>query len=370
MNKKVIIFGTRPEFIKLIPVMSEIGKRKLKENYITIFTGQHEELIRELFISFDYNPDITISFVECNNSLSHSFSSIIYKIQDAIKLILKSFPIDYILGLGDTTSCACAAMMAFLNGIPFAHIEAGLRTNNLGSPFPEEYFRRIISLSSTIHFAPTKKAVENLLIEGICQKKIILSGNTIVDAIGIINKKISDECLTKTYEEEKEYSGNIIITCHRRENQNEKFSAIVETINILAKENPMYLFLWVGHQSPFVISKLTDPSISMIPNLKIIHPVSVMELYSLYARSKLIITDSGGIQEEAPSFNIPVIVIRDFTERNESVEHGYSILAGNCKEKILNSFNQLINRPVKKMKNPYGDGKAAQKIVEFLQNGN
>jgi UDP-N-acetylglucosamine 2-epimerase (non-hydrolysing) len=366
MGKKLIVFGTRPEFLKLLPVFMEIKKQRKEENYCCLFTGQHLDLTRDLFRQFNFTPDYSIYSLLHDNSLSYSFAEILSGIQNVIDEIQKSAGLSMIIGQGDTTSCVCSAMCAFFNEIPFVHIEAGLRTHDIKNPYPEEYFRRIISLSTTIHFAPTEKALQNLLEEGINRDKIIITANTIVDTIGIIKSMIAETGHRSIDDIPSDLKRNIIISCHRRENQNSRYHVLIDTIKVLANENPSFNFLWLSHSTPFVKAELKNSVFEHEPNIHIFEPMGAMELYKQYLTSKLIITDSGGIQEEAASFNIPVLVIRDKTERIESTSLGYSILTGINRDQIIQSFYQLLNLGEIEMKNPYGDGKASERIINYL----
>jgi len=345
----------------------EIKRQGLENNFVLIFTGQHEDLTKDLFERFEIKPNYTIHIKNSYSKLSYAFSDILSGIQKIIENIRRTDKISMIIGQGDTTSCVCAAMCSFFNGIPFGHIEAGLRTNDFKNPYPEEYFRRIITLTSTINFAPTIRAKENLLKEGIRKENIILTGNTIVDAIEIIRTHIpkpetkNNHC--KNFINSK---NNILITCHRRENQNNKFYTLVETIKLLANENPSLNFIWISHKTPFIKNELTSETFLDQNNIFVISPINVIEIYNLYNNTRIIITDSGGVQEEAPSFNIPVIIIREHTERTESIDLGYSKLSSNLKEDLICSFNNLIKLRPMKMENPYGDGKASQRIVNYL----
>jgi UDP-N-acetylglucosamine 2-epimerase len=366
MSKKLVVFGTRPEFIKLLPVIDEIKKQKLEEAFVFVFTGQHGEMTKELFHHFNFKPFVSIPLRNLNNSLSRSFAYILTGLQKIIDDIQKSYDISMIIGQGDTTSCACAAMSAFYNEIPFAHIEAGLRTNNFNKPFPEEYFRRIISLTTTIHFAPTESARENLLREGIAAEKIVITGNTIVDVIEMIKPMISGKNI-RLLDDRLKSANNILITCHRRENQNGNFHILAGAIKTLSAKYSSYNFIWISHKTPFIMKELKAGNFNDHPNIFILPPVGLPDMYYLYSITKLIITDSGGIQEESPGFHIPVIVTREFTERNESVKLGYSIISGMNREKIIDSFNYLIQQPGMIMKNPYGDGKSGKRIVDYLK---
>lgn len=368
MNKKVIVFGTRPEFIKLLPLIIEINNQGLNESYLYVFTGQHTILIEDLFIFFDFKPTYALQEKDQRNSLSHSFSHILSGIQEVITTIKKTHLITGIIGQGDTTSCTCAALCAFFNQIPFFHVEAGLRTNNITNPFPEELFRKIITLSSNIHFAPTIIASENLLREGIPKENIFITGNTIVDAIEIIKSKLREKSSDFSILEKLHSRKLVLITCHRRENQNEKFIELIETIKSLAIENKSMQFIWISHETPYVKSNLTNQQFAGINNVLTLSPISIFALMNLYQNTVLIITDSGGIQEEAPSFNIPVILIRDECERPESIIKGYALKVGINKNQILEAFNQMINQEKIEMLNPYGNGIAATTILKHLNN--
>jgi UDP-N-acetylglucosamine 2-epimerase (non-hydrolysing) len=359
-GKNLIVFGTRPEFIKLLPIISEIEIRGLKEQFYYVYTGQHTDLIFDLFKVFQFKPDHCISININSTSLSQSFTHIISGLQNIIdKNIIQ---IKRIIAQGDTTSCVCAAIFAFLNQIPFTHIEAGLRSGNMLHPYPEEFFRKIISLASSVHFAPSVKAKENLIQEGIDDPKIIVTGNTVVDAIKLIHNNNKELELHDVVE-----CSTILITCHRRENQDVIFPELMKAVKVLARENPELKFIWIKHPAPLIQMQLNQDSFLGLDNVVVSSPLNVNELYSLYYRTKLIITDSGGIQEEAPSFNIPVIVIRKHTERMESVELGYSILVTDIKADLVKSFNKMKNLPTRLMKNPYGDGNATQRIMSFLK---
>lgn len=367
MNKKVIVFGTRPEFIKFLPVIIEIQRQHLDNDYFYIYTGQHTDLINDLFEFFGFKPSYTLQLKNQSNSLSHSFSHILSGIQEVIESIKNDFKISIIIGQGDTTSCACAALCAFFNNIPFGHVEAGLRTNDLANPFPEELFRKIISLTSTINYAPTIKAKENLLNEGIKKENIIITGNTIVDALEMLRPLASTKVSANSIVRHFDSKNIVLITCHRRENQNEKYMELIDSIKTLAAENKSLQFIWISHVTPFIKKQLTRVQFEDISNIHIMPPLNIFELFFLYEKTRLIITDSGGIQEEAPSFNIPVIIIRDHTERTESIELGYSVISGLNKDRLIGSFNKIINQQPVKMINPYGNGHAAQLIISNLK---
>ena len=364
MKYNVIIFGTRPELLKVVPIIQEIKNRDICAKYKIICTGQHKELIEELLKKFDVIPDITLPLNNYNLSLSETLSILLKEIQLFVSNEKEN--IGYIMAQGDTTSCLAAAMVSYLNKIPFAHIEAGLRTYDLKKPFPEEYFRRIISLSTKIHFTPTTTAKFNLIKEGINEEKIIITGNTIIDLIENLKDK-PYKTDNKQIENFLNSKNNILITCHRRENQNNNFIKLISTIKDLALSFPELNFLWLWSKNPFVLASLQNDSFSSISNISIIDPVNIFDMIHLYKSSKLIITDSGGIQEEAISFSVPTIVIREETERKEAINVGNSILVGNSSEKIKDAFRSLINIPHNIAINHFGDGKASIRIIDYFE---
>ena len=364
-TKKIIVFGTRPEFIKLLPIIERLNQLGLQDKYIFIFTSQHTDLIYDLFDLFNFTPSYTIKPKNSNNSIVNSYSFILNKLQKIIDKIKSSYNIGVIISQGDTTSCLSAATIAFTNNIPFAHIEAGLRTNNLKSPFPEEYFRRIISLSTSIHFAPTKIAYQNLIEENFSNEDIIITGNTIIDAITIIKEKTSKLSFKKLAKFKKKK--NILITYHRRENQTNKFNTFISAIKNIAQQNEEYNFIWILHKNPYFVKIEMQQFFENEKNIQILDHINVLDLYYLYNYSKLIITDSVGIQEEAPSFNIPVIIIRSETERVESINLGYSFLVKNIEKDLMKKFKTVLNSPFQNMNNPYGNGNASQLIIEYIE---
>jgi UDP-N-acetylglucosamine 2-epimerase (non-hydrolysing) len=362
MDKKIIVFGTRPEFIKLLPLIWEISRLGIGHEYYFLFSGQHNQLVKDLFTQFGFTPDESISFVDHNNSLPDSFIHLLSALQKSIdRLKLDHEPV-MMIGQGDTTSCLCAAFCAYLNRIPFTHIEGGLRTNTLEHPWPEEYFRKIISLSSTTHFVPTDSAKENLIREGIAPQNIHVTGNTIVDVIHHFKSTTADIQI-------QEKKNKILISCHRRENQRINFETLAGKVIELARINREYQFIWLTHPN---IAHFPGKGIELMlkeKNISVSPPVSFTELYSIYSCVKMIISDSGGVQEEAPSFNIPVIVIREHTERMESVKLGYSATVSDIESELIPQFNKFMKMQAGGMQNPFGDGNAAVRIISHLQQG-
>ncbi len=362
-EKVVFIFGTRPEFIKLIPIFRLIEKKGLSDYFIYLYTGQQPDLVEELFSLFNFKPHLSFTVKMRNNSLCLSHSDLLLGIQNMVDKINANNKICLIVGQGDTTTCLSASMAAFMNKIPFAHIEAGLRTFDLSTPFPEEYFRRVISMTTDIHFAPTASAFENLVKEGIAPENILITGNTIVDSVNLM-KEFSDMDVDKekSFPERK----SVIISCHRRENQSIRITKLIQIIKQLALEYEDYSFFWLSHSSPAVKADLENGRLADVKNIHILSPLKLNEMHTLYRSAILIISDSGGIQEEAPSFNLPVIVIRDKSERIESVERGYSFIVDISYETIKRTFNMILITGLTEMENPYGDGKASERIIEYI----
>jgi len=363
MKYNLIVFGTRPELLKLIPVILEIRKRNLDNRFKILCTNQHQELIADLLKLFSIEPDISLPISNYKRSISETLSDIIKEFQSYVEL--NDSYIHYVIAQGDTTSCLAAAMVAFLNKKQFAHIEAGLRTFDNDNPFPEEYFRKIVSLSTNIHFTPTYTAKQNLLKENVQASKVIHTGNTIVDLMNMLKIR-QYQCKNESIKRFLKTTNNIIITCHRRENQNGNFDILIESIKELATTNPELNFIWLSHLNPFVNSKTKNESLRKISNITVVQPVSIFDMVELYKSTRLIITDSGGIQEEAVSFSVPTIVIRDKTERPESIEVENSELVGNSPEKLKAAFYKFLSRKKKVLKNPFGDGNAASIIIDFF----
>lgn len=353
--KKVVIFGTRPEFIKLLPLIREINIRKKRKDYHFIFTGQQSEIIKEIIHQFNFRPDEEIKFKDHKNDLASSFSYLFHEINKRITDLNNKTGCTVIIAQGDTTTCVCASMVAFMSKIPFAHIEAGLRTGQLNNPWPEEYYRKIISVASTLHFTPTKQASLNLIREGVSKKNIFLTGNTVVDFIA-----------DNFHAPEKRGKEKIIvITIHRRENQESVVRKLILQILKLSEELQDYKIIWIKHPA---IEKTGHYSLlAGKKNISVLSPLPVLELYQLLRRSSLVITDSGGLQEECPSFNLPALIIRENTERNESIDLKYAFLIKHVGNNFTSIVKKVLNSNYPQMKNPFGKGVAAKKILDILE---
>jgi UDP-N-acetylglucosamine 2-epimerase (non-hydrolysing) len=375
MKKKILItVGTRPELLKVISLYFELKKNKSFNVYL-YFSGQHRELISELSKMFQIKPDFLSRIKITNNSLNN-LTSVITK--NADRIIKKTKP-DLVIVHGDTATTYSTALAAFYQNIPVAHLEAGLRTYDLHNPFPEELYRQVVSRIATYHFAPHIENKRILQNENVNSKKIFVTGNTIIDALKLINLKINknkDYALSLNRKLSAILNFNylrenyILITTHRRENLDGGIESILKALKSLSKKYKQFRFVLVVHPNPkvrkFIYSNLVNKK-----NIHIIQPLNYDLFISLVSKTKLILTDSGGIQEEAPSLGIPVLVLRKKTERKRSISYNYSKLIGsefkniivNC-EKLLKDKKLLKNKT--RSQDIYGDGKASTKIVKIL----
>ncbi|MHB8278540.1 MAG: non-hydrolyzing UDP-N-acetylglucosamine 2-epimerase [Candidatus Humimicrobiaceae bacterium] len=378
MNKKIkvlISFGTRPEGIKMAPVIKEMQKSPQKFELIVCSTGQHKEMLGQVTDFFEIKPDIELNVMTQGQSLSTLSSKIIGHMEDVFN---KEKP-DIVLVQGDTTTAFLTAFIAFYQKIKIGHVEAGLRTYNKYSPFPEEINRQLVSKIADLHFAPTKNTYENLIKEGIDESSIILTGNTIVDAINWGINKIENKSEGEKSEDVKYLSGLlekdkkiILVTMHRRESFGEDIINVCKALKLISQKYNNINIVYPVHLNPNVNGPVKE-ILGNIKNIKLIKPLSYEPFLWLMNKSYFIITDSGGVQEEAPTLKKPVLVIRKFTERAESVELGISKLVGTDTEDIIKNASLLLDSKdeYKKMVavlNPYGDGKASEKIAEAILN--
>lgn len=370
MSKKVsIIFGTRPEAIKLVPVILELKKHAEFEVSVCI-TAQHREMLDQVLEIFEITPDCDLNIMKPNQSLSDLTANCI-KLLDRY---VKEFNPDIILVQGDTTSAFAGSLVAFYNKILVGHVEAGLRTWNKYSPFPEEINRVLTTKIADIHFAPTKLSKENLLNDNVESSKILITGNTVIDALKIARGKV---ILNKPHvpgiDQDIIYKDDrklVLITGHRRENFGDSFNNICIAIAELAAKFDDVYFVYPVHMNPNV----REPVFRLLgnkSNVFLIEPLSYLPFVSLMMRSTIILTDSGGVQEEAPSLGKPVLVMRENTERPEAIDAGTVKLVGTSVNKIIEETTDLLLDETKFNKmanaiNPYGDGKAASRIVDEL----
>lgn len=365
--KILLCFGTRPEAIKMAPLYHELKKQKTFEVKLCV-TAQHREMLDQVLNFFEIVPDYDLDVMLPNQTLNGLSAQILSKM-DAV---LNDVNPDLVLVHGDTTTSAMVALAAFHKGIKVGHVEAGLRTYNKQSPFPEELNRQLTGRIADYHFAPILKASQNLLNEGVKNTAIVVTGNTVVDALFLTLEKLENG-YTNTKIETLKNNINfnkkiILITGHRRESFGKGFENICKAILEIAKNKEVEM-VYPVHLNPNV-QDIVFKMLSGIKNIHLIEPLDYPAFIWLMSKSSLIISDSGGIQEEAPSLNIPVLVTRETTERDEGIKAGYSFLVGTDKEKIVLKTNELLNsfNGFENKENPYGDGKASEKIVHFIKN--
>lgn len=368
-KKILIVIGTRPEAIKVAPLYAEIKKSK---NFILklCISGQHKEMMDQALTAFDMKIDFTATSSTKNQNLN-LLSSKLFK---GLDKVYSDFSPDIVLVHGDTTTTQVASMTAFLRGIRVGHIEAGLRSNDKDSPFPEEINRRVASLVADFHFAPTERARQNLIQENLPQKNIFVTGNTVIDSLKKTIQKIdSEKSVLKKIDKNllKIISENIgkklvLITGHRRENFGISFENICLAIKDLSEAFEEVIFIYPVHLNPNV----RKPVMNLLKNKKnifLIEPLDYLSFLFLMKKSSLVITDSGGLQEECPSLGVPLILMRDKTERPEIFEYDGFSMTGPDRKKIFNSSKKFLNSQKKiTKKNPFGDGKASKRIVKIL----
>lgn len=359
--KIIVVFGTRPEAIKMCPLIKEIKRRK-NLNCIVCVTGQHREMLDQVLDVFKITPDFNFSIMKKNQTLY----DITYLVMDGMKKVLKQEKPDVVLVHGDTTTTFAAALACFYEKIPVGHVEAGLRTYNIYSPFPEEFNRQAVDIVSSYYFAPTERSRQNLLKEGKDVSKIYVTGNTAIDAL---KTTVSQECNLE-WKSWSENSRLLLLTAHRRENLGKPLENIFKAIKEIVEKHDDVKVIYPIHYNPQV-RECANKILGEEERVKLIDPLNVVEFHNLINISYLILTDSGGIQEEAPSLGKPVLVLRDTTERPEGVEAGTLRLVGTNKNTICREVEKLLNdeEEYKKMsetKNPYGDGNASKRIVDIL----
>ena len=369
MKRILIIFGTRPEAIKMAPLVKEFQKYPEKFETKVCVTAQHREMLDQVLDFFEIEPDYDLDLMKPGQNLYSLTANIITSLQP----VLEGFKPNYVFVHGDTTTTMAGSIAAFYSGAKVCHIEAGLRTNNKLSPFPEEINRQVTGRIADYHFAPTETSKENLLAENISEEQILVTGNTVIDALLQSVEKVNSNPSSLTLNLEKKI-GNaevILVTGHRRENHGEGFIRICEALKEISTKKPDLKIVYPVHLNPQV-QEPVNRILKDIPNIILIEPLAYQDFIWLMNRSKIIITDSGGVQEEAPSLGKPVLVMRDTTERPEAVEAGTVILVSTVKALIVNeTLGLLDNRDrftkMSQLHNPYGDGSASERIVNFIQ---
>ncbi len=369
MDKKniLVVFGTRPEVIKLAPVILEMKKFPEYFNVIICNTEQQKELSNQTLAYFGLNADINLDVMKQNQSLLEVQTRIL----TALNNVYSSNKIDATIVQGDTMTVLCGALASFYNKIPVFHVEAGLRSYDIYEPFPEEVMRQMTSRVAELHFAPTEKNRQALLKENIPDRKIHVVGNTVIDALFCL----SEETLSKAAKFFKEKNIKVddklvLITAHRRENHGERIDRIIEAIKHLAEKYNEHTFVIPVHPNPNVKNKIHE-RLGKFANIKLLEPLDYPYLVYLMKNAKLILTDSGGIQEEAPSFGCPTFVMRYETERQEGIDAGVSVLVGADYDKITSLSEKILSDTKEntrlKASNPYGDGTSAKKITSIIK---
>lgn len=382
MKKVMLVFGTRPEAIKMCPLVKEFQKDTKNFETIVCVTGQHREMLDQVLTIFDVKPDYDLNIMKQGQDLTDVTARVLTGLRDVFK---KCRP-DVVLVHGDTTTSTAGALTAFYAQIPVGHVEAGLRTHNIYSPWPEEMNRQITGRIATYNFSPTPLSEKNLLEENV-HGKIVVTGNTVIDALHMVVEKLkNDLALAKEQEKILAKAGYdvmrlkdgkklVLITGHRRENFGEGFIRMVTAMKDLSEKYPDVDFVYPMHLNPNVrkpIHEVFGEDLTR-PNFFFIEPLQYLEFVYLMEKSTIVLTDSGGIQEEAPGLGKPVLVMRDTTERPEALESGTVHLVGTDYDKIINEVSTLLEddtayEKMSKAVNPYGDGKACGRIVNALRN--
>ncbi|MDN5054613.1 non-hydrolyzing UDP-N-acetylglucosamine 2-epimerase [Aliarcobacter butzleri] len=374
MKKILLVFGTRPEAIKMAPLVKSFEKERTIESKVCV-TGQHREMLDQVLEIFDIEPDFDLNIMKDGQDLYDITSRVLIGLRD----VFCEFKPDIVLVHGDTTTCISASLAAFYGRIKVGHIEAGLRTGDIYSPWPEEANRQITGVLTNYHFAPTATSKENLLKENKKLDNIIVTGNTVIDALflaldKIENNKDLESKVINSINSQYKLNVNrkiVLVTGHRRENFGNGFINICEALKTIALNNPNIDIVYPVHLNPNVQKPVKD-ILSNTSNVYLINPLQYEQFIYMMNKSYFIITDSGGVQEEAPSLGKPVLVMRNTTERPEAVKAGTVKLVGTSKENIIKEAQKLLDDKVEyekmsKAHNPYGDGNACKKIVNFIK---
>ena len=379
----MLVFGTRPEAIKMAPLVKEFQNHPDKFETIVCVTGQHRQMLDQVLEIFDIKPDYDLNIMKQGQDLYDVTARVLTGMRD----VLKEAQPDVVLVHGDTTTSTAAALAAFYQQIPVGHVEAGLRTHNIYSPWPEEMNRQITGRIATYDFAPTPLSKRNLLAEGVAEDKITVTGNTVIDALYMVVDKIKNNAeLDKKLEDilkDAGYDGNrlangkklVLITGHRRENFGDGFISMCKAIKFLTEKYPDVDFVYPMHLNPNVrkpIHEVFGENLEGLGNMFFIEPLEYLSFVYLMEKANIVLTDSGGIQEEAPGLGKPVLVMRDTTERPEALDAGTVKLVGTDYDKIVNEVSALLDNKelydtMSKAVNPYGDGHACERIINTLK---
>lgn len=379
----MLVFGTRPEAIKMAPLVKEFQNHPDKFETIVCVTGQHRQMLDQVLEIFDIKPDYDLNIMKQGQDLYDVTARVLTGMRD----VLKEAQPDVVLVHGDTTTSTAAALASFYQQIPVGHVEAGLRTHNIYSPWPEEMNRQITGRIATFDFAPTPLSKKNLLAEGVAEDKITVTGNTVIDALYMVVDKIKNNAeLDKKLEDilkDAGYDGNrlangkklVLITGHRRENFGDGFISMCKAIKFLTEKYPDVDFVYPMHLNPNVrkpIHEVFGENLEGLGNMFFIEPLEYLSFVYLMEKANIVLTDSGGIQEEAPGLGKPVLVMRDTTERPEALDAGTVKLVGTDYDKIVNEVSALLDNKelydtMSKAVNPYGDGHACERIINTLK---
>ncbi len=383
MKTVLLVFGTRPEAIKMAPLVKTLQSRPDVFRTVVAVTGQHRQMLDQVLRIFDITPDYDLDIMQANQDLYDVTSRVLVGMRDVVRDVKP----DVVLVHGDTTTSTAAALAAFYQQIPVGHVEAGLRTNNIYSPWPEEMNRQLTGRIATYHFAPTPLSKSNLLRENVAESRILVTGNTVIDALYMVLGKIKNDVVLEAQLREILLNAGydtcrlqsdrrlVLITGHRRENFGDGFISMCTAIRDLAAKYPNVDFVYPMHLNPNVrkpIHEVFGEDLGAYPNLFFIEPLEYLSFVYLMEQSSVVLTDSGGIQEEAPGLGKPVLVMRDTTERPEALESGTVHLVGTDYNRITYEVSTLLDDPIAYQRmsqavNPYGDGQACERIAGFLE---
>lgn len=369
--RTMLVFGTRPEAIKMAPLVRQFLKQGERFQTRVCVTAQHRDMLDQVLAFFDIRPDFDLDLMKADQGLTDITSNVLI----GMGRVFQEWRPDLVLVHGDTTTTFATTLAAFYHKVPVGHIEAGLRTGNIYSPWPEEANRKLVTTLAAVNFAPTDTARDNLIAEGVSAKTIHVTGNTVIDALFLARERIEqDHTLRRSFEAQFSYLDQndrlLLVTGHRRENFGEGIRSICAAIAEVASQFPDLKVIYPVHPNPSVREPVAA-SLSNVSNVFLLDPLEYLPFVYLLSRSTIILTDSGGVQEEAPSFGKPVLVMRDHTERPEAVKVGTVKMVGTSKQKIVNGIAELLSDPAAYSKmaaahNPYGDGLASPRILDVI----
>ncbi|VEW14721.1 UDP-N-acetylglucosamine 2-epimerase [Brevibacterium casei] len=364
-SKVMVVYGTRPEAIKVAPLIKALASDKMLTP-IVVVTAQHREMLDQVNEVFDITPNVDLNLMAHGQTLNGIAGTVITKVDE----VIEAHHPDAVVVQGDTTTVMAAAIAAFNREIPVVHLEAGLRSGNINSPFPEEANRKIVSQIARVHLAPTEVSRANLLADGVADEDIYVVGNTVIDALHWAVARSVPSFIPELDDADMNANKLLLVTTHRRENLGDKMVSIGKAMRQLAMRYPDLLIVWPAHKNPKVRASIA-PQIEDLCNVISIEPVQYGEFSHLIARSDIVLTDSGGIQEEAPSLGKPVLVLRENTERPEAIDAGTVKLVGTDTDRIVTEVSRLLDdesaySEMANAVNPYGDGKAADRSVKIL----